>query len=98
MALRNRVWSLGKLLLLAGALAGTFFVFAGIAMRFAVRAREVTVPELVGKSVNDATATASALDLQLRVDEQRRPDAKVPARMILGQDPLPGSSARRQRS
>ena len=96
--LRNRVWSYGKILLLAGALAGTFFLFAGIAMRVANRARQVTVPDLVGKSVNDATAIASALDLLLRVDDQKRPDAKVPAGMVLGQDPSPGSAARRQRS
>jgi len=98
MPFRNRVWSYGKILLLAAALAGTFFLFAGIAMRVAVRARQVTVPDLVGKSVNDATAIASGLDLLLRVDEQRRPDAKVPAGFVLGQDPSPGSSVRRQRS
>jgi serine/threonine-protein kinase len=97
-SLQKRVWSYGKILVLAGALAVTFFVFAGIAMRVAVRARQVTVPNLVGKSVNDATVMASALDLQLRVDEQRRPDAKVPVGFVLGQDPLPGSTVRRQRS
>jgi beta-lactam-binding protein with PASTA domain len=95
---KNRVWSYGKILVLAGALVATFFVFAGIAMRVAVRARQVTVPNLVGKSVNDATAAASGLDLLLRVDEQRRPDPKVPAGFVLGQDPMPGSSVRRQRS
>jgi serine/threonine-protein kinase len=96
--LRTRVWNYGKILLLAGALAATFFLFAGIAMRVAVRAREVTVPNLIGKSVADATAELSALDLQLRVDEGRRPDPKVPAGHVLGQDPTPGSPARRQRS
>jgi eukaryotic-like serine/threonine-protein kinase len=83
---------------LAAALAGTFFLFAGIAMRVAVRARQVTVPDLVGKSINDATAIASGLDLQLRVDDQRRPDPKVPVGFVLGQEPLAGSAARRQRS
>jgi serine/threonine-protein kinase len=97
-ALRTRVWNYGKILLLAGALAGTFFLFAGIAMRVAVRAREVTVPNLIGKSVADATAELSALDLQVRVDEGRRPDPKVPAGHVLGQEPTPGSPARRQRS
>jgi serine/threonine-protein kinase len=67
-------------------------------MRVAARARQVTVPDLVGKSVNDATTIASRLDLQLRVDEQRRPDPKVAAGLVIGQDPLPGASARRQRS
>jgi beta-lactam-binding protein with PASTA domain len=94
----TRVWSYGKILLLAGALAVTFVLFAGIAMRVAVRARQVTVPDLVGKSVADATALASTLDLPLRIDEARRPDVKVPAGFIVGQDPMPGSSVRRQRS
>mgnify|MGYP003561827448 FL=1 len=68
MPLGTRVWSAGKVLLLAGALAGTFLVFAGIAMRVAVRARQVTVPNLVGQSLANATNLASNLDLQLRVD------------------------------
>ena len=97
-ALRTRVWNYGKILLLAGALAATFFVFAGIAMRVAVRARQVTVPDLTGQSVADATTALTALDLQLRVDEGRRPDPKVPAGHVLGQEPVPGSGARRQRS
>lgn len=95
--LRTRVWNYGKILLLAGALAGTFFLFAGIAMRVAVRARQVTVPDLTGQSVADATAATAALDLQLRVDEGRRPHPKIPAGHVLGQDPMPGSGARRQR-
>lgn len=96
--LRDRVWSFGKLLLIAGALAGTFFLFAGIAMRVAVRARQVTVPDLVGKSAADAGTLAAGLDLQLRLDEARRPDAKVPVGFIVSQDPGPGSIVRRQRS
>lgn len=96
--IRTRVWSYGKVLLLAGALAVTFFVFAGIAMRVAVRARQVTVPELTGKSMDDAQRLAAALDLQLHIDEGRRPDPKVPAGFVLGQEPPAGSSARRQRS
>ena len=97
-AFKTRVWSYGKILLLAGALAGTFFVFAGIAMRVAIRARQVTVPDLVGKSIADATNLAADLDLQLRVDEGKRPDPKVPAGAVLGQDPVSGSTVRRQRS
>ena len=48
MPLGTRVWKLGKLLLLAGALGLTFLVFFGIAMRAALKAREVRVPGLVG--------------------------------------------------
>ncbi len=98
MPLGTKVWGYGKLLLLAGALAATFFLFAGISMRVAVRARQVTVPDLVGKPLAEATALSSTLDLHLRVDEGKRPDPKMPAGYVLGQDPTPGSSARRQRS
>lgn len=98
MPLGTRVWGFGKLLLLAGALAGTFFVFAGIAMRVAVRARQVTVPNLIGQSLPNATNLASTLDLQLRVDPVKRPDPKVPAGHVLQQEPTSGSAARRQRS
>ncbi|MGE3276199.1 MAG: PASTA domain-containing protein [Vicinamibacterales bacterium] len=98
MLLRSRVWSAGRLLLLAGALVATFFVFAAIAMRVAVRAREVTVPDLVGQPLADAQARAADLDLSLRIDEDRRVDPAVPAGHVLEQDPVAGSSARRQRS
>jgi beta-lactam-binding protein with PASTA domain len=98
MPLGTRVWGFGKILLLAGALVGTFFVFAAVAMRVAVRARQVTVPNLVGQSIADATTLASQLDLSLRIDPVKRPDPKVPAGHVLLQEPTSGSAARRQRS
>lgn len=98
MPLGTRVWSAGKLLVLTGALAGTFLVFAGIAMRVAVRARQVTVPNLVGQSLTEATNLAATVDLQLRIDPLKRPDARVPAGHILMQEPTAGSAARRQRN
>ena len=75
MALPARVWTAGKVLLLVGALAATFMVFAVLAARVAVRARDVAVPNLVGQSLADATATANSLELQMNVEELRRPDA-----------------------
>ena len=98
MPLNKRVLSYGKFLLLAGALAGTFLVFAGSAMRVAIRARQVTVPDLAGRSIADATDLSSQLDLHLQIDDVRRPDPRVPAGHILGQEPTAGSAARRQRS
>jgi beta-lactam-binding protein with PASTA domain len=79
MPLTARVWSLGKLLLLAGALVATFFGFALIGMRVALRAREVQVPDLVGTPVDRATQIAADLGLGLRVDPNPRPDDRVPA-------------------
>jgi serine/threonine-protein kinase len=84
--------------LLAGALAATFVVFAVLAARVAVRARDVAVPNLVGRSLADATAAAAAMELQLNAEEARRPDPQVPDGHVLGQEPPAGSSSRRQRS
>ena len=98
MAFRNRVWSAGKLLLLGGALLLTYVLFALATMRVALRTRDVTVPTLVGKTVNDATAMLSEAGLNLKVEEGRRPDPKVPAGEILAQDPQAGASTRRERS
>jgi beta-lactam-binding protein with PASTA domain len=64
----------------------------------ALRSREVQVPQLVGRSVNEATQTLLDLGLALRVDENRRADDKVPAGRIMQQDPPAGVQARQQRT
>ena len=94
----RRVWSVGRILVLMCALAGTFFLFFGVAMRVALRAREVQVPVLVGKTVNDASQSLGALGLTLKIDPARRADPRVPASRIMQQDPPAGVGARRQRS
>jgi eukaryotic-like serine/threonine-protein kinase len=98
MPLRPRILGAGKLLLLVGSLIATFFIFAAIAMRVAVRALEVRVPDLVGKPIEEARGIATDLGLVVRLDEGRRADAKVPVGHVLSQDPSAGSNARRQRS
>ena len=98
MALTTRVWSAGKLLILVGALFLTYVVFAAIGMRVALRAREVQVPVLGGKTVNEATALLTEAGLNLKVEEGRRLDPKVPLGGIVAQDPLAGVSTRRERS
>src|SRR6266851_6968068 len=98
MALRTRVWSAGKLLLLGGALIATYGLFAAASMRMALRAGEVQVPDLTNRTANEATGAAADLGLTIRVDETRRPDPKVPADRVVAQEPSAGSTARRQRS
>jgi beta-lactam-binding protein with PASTA domain len=98
MALTTRVWSAGKLLLLAGALVATYILFAAASMRIALRASEVQVPDLTNRTANEATGTAAGLGLALKVDDTRRTDTKIGAGHILAQEPAPGSTARRQRS
>jgi beta-lactam-binding protein with PASTA domain len=98
MPLTTRVWSAGKLLLLGGALLGTYVLFAMASMRIALRSREVQVPNLVNHTANEATALAGDMGLSVRVDDTRRPDPKIPAGHVLAQDPAAGSTARQQRS
>jgi serine/threonine-protein kinase len=98
MALKKRVWGAGKLLVLCGALLATYMVFAVAGMRIALRTRDVAVPPLTGKTVNDASAILAGAGLTLKVEEGRRVDPKVPAGQILLQEPHEGSRTRRQRS
>lgn len=98
MALTTRVWSAGKLLLLGSALLLTYILFAAAAMRVALKTREVVVPGLTGKTVNEATSLLAGAGLNLKVEEGRRVDPKVPAGQIITQDPQAGLRTRRERS
>jgi eukaryotic-like serine/threonine-protein kinase len=98
MALKTRVWSAGRILLLTGALAATYLIFALASMRLALKTRDVEVPDLMNQTANEATAIANDLGLAVRVDDIRRPDPKIAAGRVLAQEPSAGSSSRRQRS
>jgi len=97
MAFRTRVWSAGKLLVLAGALVATYVLFAAAAMRVALKAREVQVPDLTNRTANEATNIASDLGLAVRLDDVRRPDPKIAAGRVIAQDPPAGTMSRQQR-
>jgi eukaryotic-like serine/threonine-protein kinase len=98
MPFRTRVWSAGKLVVLAGALVATYLLFAAASMRVALRAREVQVPDLTNRSLSEANAIAANLGLALRVDDTRRPDPKIEAGRVIAQDPAPATTARTQRT
>ena len=98
MPFRNRVFGAGKLLVLAGALLVTYIVFAVGSMRFALRTREVQVPDLTNHTTGEASSMIGALGLSLKVDDIRRVDPKIPAGRVLTQEPPAGSTARRQRT
>jgi serine/threonine-protein kinase len=98
MALRQRVWTAGKVVLLIGGLVTTYLLFAVASMRLALRAREVQVPDLLERTASDATAFAAEHGLTVRVDDVRKPDPTIPAGHVVAQDPAPGSALRQQRS
>jgi len=98
MTLSTRMWGAGKRVLLAGALVLTYFIFAAAAMRLALKTRDVVVPSLAGKTVNEAGAVLEASGLNLRVEEMKRADTTLPAGQIVSQDPQPGVKTRRERS
>ncbi len=98
MALGKRVWSAGKFLVLLGALAVTYVLFAAGSMRLALRAREVQVPDFANRTANEATTLAGDLGLAIKLDDARRLDTRVPAGRVLAQDPPAGTTTRPQRS
>jgi beta-lactam-binding protein with PASTA domain len=98
MPFNNRVWSAGRLLVIAACLVATYLIFAVTAMRVALRVREVPVPDLRNRTVAEATAQMQDAGLSLAVDETGRLDPKIPAGRIALQEPAPGAITRRQRS
>jgi serine/threonine-protein kinase len=95
---RRRVWNVGRLLILMGALAATFFVFFLTAMRVTSRARDVEVPNLHGKSIDEARDLLAGKGLTLRLEDSRRPDKTVPPDHVLTQEPAAGQIVRRERA
>ena len=95
---RYRVWTAGRLLILLAALGLTYGVFFLAAMRVASRAREVSVPDVRGKSLEEAKSLLAQVGLSVRIDPLRRADPKVPADRVLMQSPEPGAVLRRQRA
>jgi len=96
--IKSRVLDAGKLMLIAGALCLTFIVFFAAAMRVAVKSREVSVPDVMGLTVNDAAERLGSVGLRLAPDQDRRLDPEIPADHVVAQDPPAGASARRPRT
>ncbi|HSK08700.1 MAG TPA: PASTA domain-containing protein, partial [Vicinamibacterales bacterium] len=84
--------------LLVAALLATYVLSAIVAARFALDAREVRVPALVGTTVNGASEALADVGRAVKVEESRRVDPKIPAGQIARQEPPAGEPARRGRS
>jgi beta-lactam-binding protein with PASTA domain len=98
MPLASGLWSVGRILLLLAALGLTFAGSAVLGLRLGLRAREVPVPDLIGQTVEIATARLAADGLALRLDASRREHPGVSPDRIAQQDPAPGVSTRRPRA
>jgi eukaryotic-like serine/threonine-protein kinase len=83
-----------RFVLLALVLLVVALVSALTAMRFAIHGREVTVPDLFGKTPAEAARIADAEGLQATVERQYY-SANVPEGRILSQLPPAGSQVRR---
>jgi len=97
MALTRRVWTAGKFFVLTAALLATYLVFAAAGMRVAIRMREVTVPNLAGRTGSEAAALLGDIGLTMAIEASARVDPKVPKGTIAAQDPPGGVPTRRQR-
>ena len=88
MDLRERIKWLTRMALLVFILAAAAFLSAITAMRFAIHGREVSMPNLVGKSANDAERTLAALRLRMKVAD--RVYSHLPVNDIVRQSPPAG--------
>ena len=88
MSLRERIEWVFRVGLLVFILAAAAFLSAVTAMRFAIQGREVTMPNLVGKSSADAQAILQGRGLQLMVVV--RVYSYLPANAVARQSPPEG--------
>jgi beta-lactam-binding protein with PASTA domain len=88
MTLRERLEWLMGMALLTFILASAAFLSAITAMRFAIHGREVTMPNLVGKNVAEATQMLRSRGLVLRVADRVYTD--LPINVVVRQTPPPG--------
>jgi beta-lactam-binding protein with PASTA domain len=88
MTLRERVEWASRIAFLVFILASAAFLSAITAMRIAIHGREVTMPNLVGKDVGEASKTLRSKGLLLRVADRVYSD--VPINQVVRQTPPPG--------
>jgi len=88
MTLRERVEWASRMAFLVFILASAAFLSAITAMRIAIHGREVTMPNLVGKDVGEASKTLRAKGLILRIADRVYTD--VPINQVVRQTPPPG--------
>ncbi len=85
-----------EVLLIAGGLVVTVVVSAAVTYTLAVQGNEVTVPDLVGSSLEGASELVRKDELNL-VAQGNRFDETIPPDFVAAQDPLPGSRLKKGR-
>jgi eukaryotic-like serine/threonine-protein kinase len=85
---RKRLEEFGQMVLLVFVLASAAFLSAITAMRIAIHGREVTMPNLVGKSVTEANNLLHSRGLVLRVADRVYSD--LPINSVVRQTPTAG--------
>ncbi|HYY71981.1 MAG TPA: PASTA domain-containing protein [Candidatus Bathyarchaeia archaeon] len=88
MTLKERLEWLARMTLLVFILASAAFLSAITAMRIAIHGREVTMPNLVGKNVSEASKMLQSRGLVLRVADRIYSDQ--PINVVLRQTPTAG--------
>src|SRR5271165_6680603 len=88
MTLRERVEWASRIAFLVFILASAAFLSAITAMRIAIHGREVSMPNLVGKNVGEASQALRAKGLILRVADRVYSD--LPINEVVRQTPSPG--------
>lgn len=88
MNLKERFEWLTRMALLVFILASAAFLSAITAMRIAIHGREVTMPNLVGKNVTEASGLLQSRGLVLRVAD--RVYNELPINSVVRQSPPPG--------
>jgi eukaryotic-like serine/threonine-protein kinase len=88
MRLLERVEWLGRIAFLVFILASAAFLSAITAMRIAIHGREVSMPNLVGRNVSEASQVLRSKGLILRVADRVYSD--LPINQVVRQTPSPG--------
>ena len=76
----------------------TYGLFAIGTIQVALKSREVSVPELSGKTVDEAIATLANAELTARIEPVRRIHPTIGTGLVAEQDPSAGLTTRQRRS
>lgn len=87
MNFKDRVQWLARMALIIFVLASVTFLSALIAIRYAIQGREVTLPDLVGKSQQQAQQQLAAIGVGLKVEDRVYSD--LPVDVVVRQSPPP---------